>query len=154
MTNFEKYKDKILKTVGRDGYSFGKKDNEIIPCKSMKNCSINCDFFGDCTLLRYNWLYDESDEGRCVKCVYASKSENEYPCNKCCYSFDDLFAPREKETRQDKFLSLFSDAFVEGDGIINLKPCVVSPSWKEKKCKTFCDCYSCRRGYWFGEITC
>lgn len=44
-----------------------------------------------------------ADLKSCDKCKYSSKSDNEYPCNKCVHSATDKFKPK---TNADKIRAM------------------------------------------------
>lgn len=46
----------------------------------------------------------------CDKCRYSSKSENEYPCNKCVHSATDKFEPK---TNADKIRAMSDEELAE-----------------------------------------
>ena len=46
----------------------------------------------------------------CDKCRYSSKSDNEYPCNKCVHSATDKFKPK---TNADKIRSMNDEELAE-----------------------------------------
>ena len=59
MTNFEFYKEDILKFIDND-INFGLFNDKIVDCNELK-CG-ECDFCGDdgaCTTKKFKWLYEE-----------------------------------------------------------------------------------------------
>lgn len=59
MTNFEKYKDKIL-PLAKNNRGFAFHMNKITDCK-LSGCK-NCIFTGACIANRIKWLYEEYQE--------------------------------------------------------------------------------------------
>ena len=79
----------------------------------------------------------------CDKCRYSSKSDNEYPCNKCVHSATDKFKPK---TNADKIRSMNDEELAEFLLNVNTSyedSCVTNCKWedyptRDKGCK---DCF-------------
>lgn len=155
MTNFEKYKEDILKIVNENCCSPAKKDGVIVACAGL-DCK-KCDF-GDASKCRknfLNWLYkdDEEQEFTCSSCKYASKDEKEYPCSECSRGYTDLFELKPKKTRQSEFLKLFPNASVTHSGLLGVKPCTFEGrNFIKQKCDSYATCLDCQKDYWFQEV--
>ena len=103
MTNFEKYKDEILKIATESKSSPAKKDGVIIACDGLpcRECDFEADVLGGCEKKRYTWLCEDDGEREltCSSCKHAGIDEKEYPCSECSRGYTDLFEPKPKKTR-------------------------------------------------------
>lgn len=154
MTNFEKYKDKILKIATENNCSPAKKDGVVIPCGSLE-CE-ECDFSGNgtCAGNRFKWLCEDDGEQEltCSSCRYASKDEKEYPCSECSRGYIDMFKLKPKKTRQSKFLELFPNAKIL-NGVLDVMPCkIAGREFQERNCNTYYYCETCCKEYWLKEV--
>ena len=76
----------------------------------------------------------------CDKCRYSSKSDNEYPCNKCVHSATDKFKPKTNADKirsmNDKELAEFLEQIVSGNRNVIGINCGNSKceSWKCTEC--------------------
>lgn len=150
MTNFEKYKDEIIKIVTESHSSPAKKDGVIVACAGLK-CK-ECDF-GDASKCRknyFNWLCEDDGEepDGCDGCKYEYKREDESPCTKCCNNYMSKWESRPKKTRQDEFLEHYPNAKKCKD-ILKICPAEVEIY---KVCETYSECPDCRRDYWLQEV--
>ena len=79
MTNFEKYKDRILELITESNSTPVLKDGKIVACRCI-SCE-ECDFNGgNCRENQFNWLYEDDGEkqSNCLGCKYMY---NEVCCN-------------------------------------------------------------------------
>ena len=111
MTNFEKYKDEILK-ITESNSNLAKKDGVVVACVDL-DCK-ECDFNngGNCRKNQFNWLCkdDGKDSNCCDGCKYEHKAEYESPCTECRNNYTSKFERRPKKTRQDEFLEHYPNA--------------------------------------------
>lgn len=111
MTNFEKYKDRILELITEGNSTPVLKDGKIVACRCI-SCE-ECDFNGgNCRENQFNWLYEDDGEepDGCDGCKYEHKREDESPCTECCNNYMSKWERRPKKTRQDEFLEIFPNA--------------------------------------------
>lgn len=109
MTNFEKYKDKILSLI--ENAIPALKDGEIINCNQIQ-CG-ECDLYYTeftCSCAFVKWLYEEADsdnkeseakevnnnDKRCGECRHIYKRTNEEPCVSCRNHYILKFEPKLK----------------------------------------------------------
>ena len=153
MTNFEKYKNKILEIATKSNGNPAKKDGVIISCDSLRcrECDFVADDSGGCGKKRYTWLYEDDGEQEltCSSCKHASRDQEEYPCSKCSRGYTDLFEPKPKKTRQDEFLEHYPNAKKCKD-ILKICPAEVDIDYKV--CETYSECPDCRKDYWLKEV--
>ena len=154
MTNFEKYKDEIMKIATENHSHPAKKDGVVVACGDL-DCK-ECDFNhgGNCRKNQFNWLCEDDGEQEltCSSCKHASKDEKEYPCSRCSRGYTDLFEPKPKKTRQSEFLKMFPNARLI-DGVLDIMPCkIVGREFQEQNCNTYCYCETCRKEYWLKEV--
>ena len=101
MTNFEKYKDKIIRIATESDSSPAKKDGIVVACANL-DCG-ECDFNnrGSCKKNQFNWLYENDGEepNVCDSCKYEYKGEDESPCTECCNNYTSKWERRPKKTR-------------------------------------------------------
>lgn len=154
MTNFEKYKDEILRIATESNEAPAMEDGMLTACRSL-SCK-ECDFNEDnCVTSFFNWLYenDGEQEFTCSSCKYASKDEKEYPCSECSRGYTDLFELKPKKTRQSEFLKLFPNASVTHSGLLGVKPCTFEGrNFIKQKCDLYATCLDCQKDYWFQEV--
>ena len=150
MTNFEKYKDEILK-ITESNSNLAKKDGVVVACAHLP-CK-DCDFDGmdECGKNQFKWLYEDDGEEHdgCDGCKYEYKGEDESPCTECCNNYTSKWERRPKKTRQDEFLKIFPNAEKCKD---ILKICPNSVDVDYNACKTYLNCADCRRNYWLQEV--
>lgn len=151
MTNFEKYKDEILRIATESHSNPAKKDGVVVACIGL-DCK-ECDFggVGNCGEDRLNWLYEDDGEepDGCDGCKYEYKREDESPCTECCNNYTNKFERRPKKTRQDEFLEHYPNAKKCKD-ILKICPAEVDIDYKV--CETYSECPDCRRDYWLQEV--
>ena len=151
MTNFEKYKDEILRIATESHSNPAKKDGVVVACIGL-DCK-ECDFggAGNCGEDRLNWLYeyDGEEPDGCDGCKYEYKREDESPCTECCNNYTNKFERRPKKTRQDEFLEHYPNAKKCKD-ILKICPAEVDIDYKV--CETYSECPDCRRDYWLQEV--
>lgn len=112
MTNFEKYKDEILKIIETGCCCIAVKNGKPVKCESMPgcdNCELNTDGESGCAFEFLKWAYEDDGEIKksmkgCAECAHASKTIHEYPCSECGRSYPDKFELKPKKTRQSEFL--------------------------------------------------
>ena len=149
MTNFEKYKDKIIRITTESNSSPAKKDGVIVACAGL-NCK-ECDF-GDASKCRKNyfkWLCEDDGEDRdcCDGCKYEYKREDESPCTECCNNYTSKWERRPKKTRQDKFLEMFPNTEL-ADSVIKICPKRLDGNYD--RCRR--SCIECHKDYWLQEV--
>lgn len=154
MTNFEKYKNDILKVANENCCSPAKKNEVIIPCSKVK-CK-ECDFgdMSNCSKNCFNWLYEDDGEEHdgCDGCKYEYKRENESPCTECCNNYMSKWERKPKKTRQDEFLVHYPNVR-KCKGVIDICP-------KDLDMHFYCrtedslngECTTCCQDYWFQEV--
>lgn len=156
MTNFEKYKNKILDVIQNNiaCETPAIKNNIPVLCESIacKECDFNKDSDTQCTNDFIKWLYkdNEEEENICNFCIYASNKED-YPCSVCSQNYTNLFEKKPKKTRQDKFLEIFPNT-QKIEGAINICPYKIEASYGEKNCWVEKDCIVCQKEYWLEEV--
>ena len=154
MTNFEKYKDEILKIVTESHSNPAVKDGVVVACAGL-DCD-KCDFSGagNCSKNRFEWLYknDGEQELTCSSCKYASKDADEYPCSECSRGYTDRFKRKPKKTRQSEFLKMFPNTRVH-NGVLVIASCGIEGNeFKKQNCNSYERCIDCRKDYWLEEV--
>lgn len=128
MTNFELYKEDILKIA--EGYSSpAMKDGVIVPCVRL-SCR-ECDFgdVGNCIVYRFNWLFEGNNR---------------------CNEDDHNYTSGLKKTRQDEFLKHYPNAMKrDSDGVLNVCPKSLDMRFD---CKFAEGCDICCQNYWLQEV--
>lgn len=157
MTNFEKYKDEILKIATESHSDPAKKYGVIVACTGL-DCN-KCDFFDgvvSCGENRFNWLYEDDGEepDGCDGCKYEYKREDESPCTECCNNYTSKWKRRPKKTRQDEFLEHYPNAQIDNStGVIIVCPRGISgeiPYNSGRWCAI--SCVECCQNYWLQEV--
>lgn len=151
MTNFEKYKDRILNIVRETNAYPAIKNGAPVRCKDILGCE-GCDLKEtSCRTGFFEWLYEDDgkQELTCSSCKYEDKREDEYPCSQCSRNYTDLFKLKPKKTRQDEFLEHYPNAKKCKD-ILKICPAEVDIDYKV--CETYSECPDCRRDYWLQEV--
>lgn len=152
MTNFEKYKNEIMKIVNENCCSPAKKDGVIVTCAGL-NCK-KCDF-GDAGNF-FKWLYEDDSEepGSCDSCKYEYKREDESPCTECYNNYTNKFERKLKKTRQDEFLEHYPNAMRnKSTDAIMVCPKDISgkiPYNSGRGCDV--TCIECCQNYWLQEV--
>ena len=155
MTNFEKYKDKILKIIktSRSGIA-GIKDEILFPCNMINcsECSLNRDG-SNCIHNFIKWLYEDDgeDPDACKDCKYEYKNADESPCTECCNDYTSKWEHRPKKKRQDEFLEHYPDAALDSKGALKIAPCWIERAYSTSFCKK-AGCDTCQRDYWLQEV--
>lgn len=151
MTNFEKYKNEIMKIATESHSSPAMKDGVVVACGDL-DCK-ECDFNngGSCRKNQFNWLCEDDgeDSNCCDGCKYEHKAEYESPCIKCCNNYTSKFERRLKKTRQDEFLEHYPNAKKCKD-ILRICPDDVDVDYNV--CESYPRCEECRRDYWLQEV--
>lgn len=153
MTNFEKYKDEILRILEVSECKIPGVQNGIpIICDSMP-CN-KCDFHGDdvnCMHELIKWLYEDDGEepDGCNGCKHERKREDESPCTECCNNYTNKFRRKPKKTRQDEFLEHYPNAKINPfTGALAFCPVSV-----DENANVNCvDCNKCKKDYWLQEV--
>ena len=153
MTNFEKYKEDILRIATENNSSPAMKDGAVVACIGL-NCK-ECDFndAGKCKENFFNWLYeDDGEEPDCCNgCKYECKAEYESPCTECCNNYTSKWERRPKKTRQDEILERYPDAALDSEGALKIAPCWIERAYSTSFCKK-AGCDTCQRDYWLQEV--
>lgn len=149
MTNFEKYKDKIMKIATESNDRPAKKNGVVVACGDL-SCK-ECDFSstGKCTENLYTWLCEDDGEDRncCDGCIHEDEGIDKYPCSRCCNNYINKF--ERKKTRQDEFLERYPNAKKRKD-ILTICPNSIDVDYNV--CETYSECPDCRRDYWLKEV--
>ena len=152
MTNFEKYKDKILKIIktSRSGIA-GIKDEILFPCNMINcsECSLNRDG-SNCIHNFIKWLYEDDGEDPDA-CKYEYKNADESPCTECCNNYTSKWERRPKKKRKDEFLEHYPDAGM-CKGIIDICPKHVDGSCDRCRIYEGRPCIECHKDYWLKEV--
>ena len=156
MTNFEKYKDEILKIIEttRSGKA-GIKGGIPTSCNmvSCSECEIKNRENSTCIHNFIKWLYEDDGEEHdgCNGCKYEYKGEDESPCTECCNNYASKWERRPKKTRQDEFLERYPDAALDSEGALKIAPCWIERAYSTSFCKK-AGCDTCQRDYWLQEV--
>ena len=148
MTNFEKYKDEILKITESN---IAKKDGVVVACNDL-TCK-DCDFDGidKCREDRFKWLFEDDGEEHdsCDGCKYEYKREDESPCTECSMNYTSKWERRPKKTRQDEFLERYPNARINPSTEI----LIFCPVTIDENINVNCvNCHKCKRDYWLQEV--
>lgn len=157
MTNFEKYKNEILRITTESNSNLAKKDGVVVACVDL-DCK-ECDFLDgvvSCGESRFNWLYedDEEEPDRCDGCKYEYKREDESPCTECCNNYTSKWKRKPKKTRQDEFLEHYPNA-TRNKSTDTIMVCPKDISGKiPYNSGRGCDvsCVECCQNYWPQEV--
>lgn len=154
MTNFEKYKNEIMKIATESHSNLAKKDGVLIACTEL-SCR-ECDFniTNDCVENRFNWLYEDDGEEHdgCDGCKYEYKREGESPCTECSSNYTSKWERKPKKTRQDEFLERYPNVR-KCYGVVDICP-------KDLDMHFYCrsqdllseGCKTCCQEYWLQEV--
>lgn len=154
MTNFEKYKDEILRIATESNSNPAKKDGVVVACEGLACTKCDFDGVGKCRENRFKWLYEDDGEQEltCSSCKHASRDQEEYPCSRCSRGYTDLFEP--KKTRQDEFLEIYPNALRhKSTDTIMVCPKDISgkiPYNSGRGCDI--SCVECYQNYWLQEV--
>ncbi len=151
MTNFEKYKDEVLRMLEVSTCETpGVRNGIPVICDSIA-CD-ECDLQGEgCIFGFINWLYEDDgkEQNGCENCKYGYKKEDESPCTECSMNYTSKWKRRPKKIRQDEFLEHYPNARMCKD-ILKICPAEVDIDYKT--CETYSECSDCRRSYWIQEV--
>ena len=155
MTNFEKYKNEVLRILEvSECETPGVKNGILTMCDSMP-CN-ECYFHGDdinCVHEFINWLYEDDGEepDGCDGCKYEYKSEDESPCTECCNNYTSKWKCKPKKTRQDEFLEYYPNA-KRCYGVVNICPKNLDMHFNCRAQESLSGgCTTCRQDYWLQE---
>lgn len=151
MTNFEKYKDEILRIATESNSDPAKKDGVVVACEGLACTKCDFDGVGKCRENRFKWLYEDDGEQEltCSSCKHASRDQEEYPCSRCSRGYADLFEP--KKTRQDEFLEIYPNAMML-NGAIDICPKYVDGNCDRCRIYAKRPCIECHKDYWLQEV--
>ena len=151
MTNFEKYKDEILRIATESNSNPAKKDGVVVACEGLACTKCDFDGVGKCRENRFKWLYEDDGEQEltCSSCKHASRDQEEYPCSRCSRGYADLFEP--KKTRQDEFLEIYPNAMML-NGVIDICPKHVDGNCARCRIYAKRPCIDCHKDYWLQEV--
>lgn len=154
MTNFEKYKEDILRIATENNSSPAMKDGAVVACIGL-NCK-ECDFndAGKCKENFFNWLYeDDGEEPDCCNgCKYECKAEYESPCTKCRNNYTSKFECKPRKTRQDELLELYPN-IRKWNGVIDICPGDLDMyHYCRSEGPSGEGCIACIRDYWLQEV--
>lgn len=152
MTNFEKYKEDILRIATESNSNPAKKDGVVVACEGLACTKCDFDGVGKCRENRFKWLYEDDgkQELTCSSCKHASRDQEEYPCSRCSRGYADLFEP--KKTRQDEFLEMFPNAQID-NSMIRICPHSIDVSYEcEIQTLPAHNCVKCCKKYWLQEV--
>lgn len=63
----------------------------------------------------------------------------------------EQWTEEHKNTRQKEFLKIYPNVD-KSYGIINMIPCILDTTYKEKYCNKYTSCEECRKDYWLKEV--
>lgn len=154
MTNFEKYKDEIIKIATESNSFPALKDGKIVACISI-TCE-ECDFDnrGDCRENQFDWLYEDDGEepDGCNGCKYEYKGGDESPCTECSMNYTSKWERRLKKTRQDEFLEHYPNVR-RCYGVIDICPKDLDMHFNCRAQESLSGgCTTCCQDYWFQEV--
>ena len=156
MTNFEKYKNEIMKIATESNSNPAKKDGVVVACEGLACTKCDFDGVGKCRENRFKWLYEDDGEQEltCSSCKHASRDQEEYPCSRCSRGYTDLFEPKPKKTRQSEFLKMYPNAMRnKSTDAIMVCPKDISgeiPYNSGRGCDV--TCIECCQDYWLQEV--
>lgn len=159
MTNFEKYKDEILKIIETGRCCIAVKNGKPVKCESMPgcdNCELNTDGESGCAFEFLKWAYEDDGEIKksmkgCAECAHASKTIHEYPCSECGRSYPDKFELKPKKTRQSEFLKAYPNAKLIDGKVLSVDPCLIDRTYNTEDCIDGY-CKLCKEKYWSQEV--
>ena len=151
MTNFEKYKDEIMKIIESSAYGqVAIKDGKPVLCEDAvcTNCELDDGSqLGNCVLKFMEWAYEDDDEWRdCGDCKHYDEGDAADPCKHCKRYYLDKFECRPKKRRQSEFLKVYPNA-----NVLGIQPCTVEG--KSFQCSDeYKSCSECIHAYWAQEV--
>ena len=153
MTNFEKYKDEILKIAEAGGELIGVKDGKPVACESLKGCG-GCDLAGDKVSCLFDFIERacaedgtiEKNVESCENCAYFGMHDNRHECTICSHYYTDNFKPKPKRTRRDEFLEHYPNA-----NVLGIQPCSIEKENFGEYCGKYDECSDCIDDYWAQE---
>ena len=155
MTNFEKYKNEVLRILEVSECEIpGVKNGIPIICDSTgcKECDLNGDDV-NCIHEFVKWLYEDDGEeqGGCKDCKYEYKNAYESPCAVCANCYTSNWAPRPKKTRQEEFLERYPDTRII-KSVIAICPKYIDGNYD--RCRNYAGvpCMECHKDYWLQEV--
>lgn len=150
MTNFERYKNEILKII-ESGSSccIAVKDGKPVRCESMPGCD-NCELNtgeSNCGFKFLKWAYEEDSEGLdCGDCKHYNEGDTTNPCERCKRYYLDRFECKLLKTRQSEFLKMYPNA-----NVLGIQPCTIEG--KSFQCSNeYKSCSECIDAYWSREV--
>lgn len=170
MTNFEKYKEKLLSFIRNHGSKPPILGGAFVLC-DCSSCE-DCEYGGikDCFAVFIKWLYEDDGagcspdagkpKGGCKGCHYEGNSILNMPCCHCERTIMDCFEPKKKsekkpekktKTRQSEFLKAYPNAETN-QGIIDICPRNIDKDFDECKNYSIGCCVECQRDYWLQEV--
>ena len=151
MTNFEKYKNKILNIEGGIALSEGK----IVSCRTTRceNCSFQREDGKSCNIELSKWLYEDDgeDPDGCDGCKYEHKREDESPCTECSNNYTSKWERKPKKTRQEEFLEMFPEARMR-NRVVEICPKALDVRFNCEIQNLTRTCSRCCRDYWLQEV--
>ena len=95
----------------------------------------------------------------CYHCPLGKTSYcTEYPCRdfitqkpEKAVQIVEQWKEDQKNTRQKEFLKIYPNVD-KSDGVININPCILDTTYKEKYCDNYTICKECRKDYWLKEV--
>ena len=170
MTNFERYKDEILKILEVSDHEIAAVKNGIpVLCEDIE-CS-DCDIRdksgnGGCTSNLIKWLYEDDGagcspdagkpKGGCKGCHYEGNNILNMPCCHCERAIIDCFEPKKKpekkregktKTRWDEFLEHYPNT-----NVLGIQPCSIDKENFWEYCSKYDRCSECVYDYWSQEV--
>ena len=167
MTNFERYRDEILKIVESSAYcQVAIKDGKPVLCEETvcAGCELDKEDRSGCVLNFMKWGYEDDDadcspdaskpKGGCEGCHYEGNHILNMPCCQCERAIMDCFEPKKKpekktKTRQDEFLKMYPNA-LKSNNILMICPVEIESDYGA--CETYSECRKCKASYWFEEV--
>lgn len=155
MTNFEKYKDEIMKII-ESGSSccIAVKDGKPVRCESMPGCD-NCELNtgeSNCGFKFLKWAYEDDSEGRdCRDCKHYNEGDTTYSCERCKRYYLDRFERRSPKTRQSEFLKAYPNAKLIDGKVLSVDPCLIDRTYNTEDCIDGY-CKLCKEKYWSQEV--
>ena len=151
MTNFERYKDEILKFSTRgDAEIPAIVNGKPVSCDNTR-CD-DCELGGSCARDFIKWLYkdDGKEQNNCISCKHKCEEKDESPCTECSMNYTSKWERRPKKTRQDEFLEHYPNAEKYVSGVLTIAPCSLGER-KHQHCENR-TCWECKRNYWLQEV--
>lgn len=152
MTNFEKYKDEIMKIIESSVYcQVAIKDGKPVLCEDAICASCELDDgsdLGNCAFRLMEWGCEDDDEGLdCGDCKHYNEGDTTNPCERCKRYYLDRFERKLLKTRQSEFLKMYPNA-----NVLGIQPCVIDKENSGKYCSKYDWCSECADDYWSQEV--